>query len=54
MTEFEEGVLKKLSNIEQQQAQIIEIINKSLDMALGEDTFNVDNFSELLKNDKIH
>ena len=42
MTEFEQKVLENLVEIKKQNQQIIEILNKSLDMARGADTFNLD------------
>ena len=42
MTEFEEKVIENLVEIKKQQQQIIETLNKSLDMAIGDDTFNLD------------
>ena len=42
MSEFEQKVLEALTDIKKQQQQIIETINKSLDMAVGSDTFNLD------------
>lgn len=44
MTEFEEKVIEALSEIKRQQQQIIETLNKSLDIAVGDDTFNLDFF----------
>lgn len=42
MTEFEEKVIENLVEIKKQQQQIIEILNKSIDMAIGDDTLNLD------------
>ncbi len=42
MTEFEQKVIENLVEIKKQQQQIIETLNKSLDMAIGDDTFNLD------------
>lgn len=42
MTEFEEKVLETLSELKKQNQQIIEIISKSVDMAIGSDTLNLD------------
>ena len=47
MTEFEEKVLENLVEIKKQQQQIIETLNKSLDMAIGDDTFNLDFIKDL-------
>lgn len=47
MTEFETKLLNEISELKKQQAEIIEILNKSLDMALGEDSFNQDFDKEL-------
>lgn len=47
MTEFEEKVIENLVEIKKQQQQIIETLNKSLDMAIGDDTFNLDFLKEM-------
>ena len=47
MTEFEEKVIENLVEIKKKQQQIIETLNKSLDMAIGNDTFNLDFIKEL-------
>jgi metal-sulfur cluster biosynthetic enzyme len=47
MTEFEEKVLENLVEIKKQQQQIIEILSKSIDMAIGDDTLNLDFIKDL-------
>ena len=47
MSEFEQKVLEALTEIKKQQQQIIETLNKSLDMAVGSDTFNLDFIGDL-------
>lgn len=47
MSEFEQKVLEALTDIKKQQQQIIETLNKSLDMAVGSDTFNLDFIKDL-------
>lgn len=42
MTEFEQKVIDALTEIKKQNQQIIETLNKALDMAIGDDTFNLD------------
>lgn len=42
MTEFEQKVIDILTEMKKQQQQIIETLNKSLDIAIGDDTFNLD------------
>lgn len=49
MTEFEEKVLETLSELKKQNQQIIEIISKSVDMAIGSDTLNLDFMEDLGK-----
>ena len=47
MTEFEEKVIEILTEMKKQNQQIIETLNKSLDMAIGDDTFNLDFIKDL-------
>lgn len=52
MTEFEEKVLESLGELKKQQQIIIEILSKSVDMAIGDDSFNYDavkDFVEIFK-----
>lgn len=41
-SQFQEEVLKELKEIRKQQQSVIEILNKSIDIAVGNDTFNID------------
>lgn len=41
-SQFQEEVLKELREIRKQQQSVIEILNKSIDIAVGNDTFNID------------
>ena len=41
-TQFQEEVLKELRDIKKQQQSIIEILSKTIDIAIGNDTFNID------------
>ena len=52
MSEFEEKVLENLVEIKKQNQLIIEILSKTIDMAIGDDTLNNDavkDFMELFK-----
>lgn len=49
MTEFEEKVLENLVEIKKQQQTIIEILSKSVDMAIGDDSFNYDSAKEFME-----
>ncbi len=41
-SQFQDEVLKELRLISKQQQAIIDILSKTIDIAIGSDTFNVD------------